>query len=475
MFKTGKDLLEYIKKNKVDQVNFRITSIPGKLHHLTVPANAINNNIFEDGEAFDGSSVGFRTVEAGDLSLIPDVTTAFIDPFFELKTLSITCDIVEADSKKSIGLDPRGVAKRAEAYLKTTGVADETLASPEWEFYVFDAVHHENTINNNSYQIDSQEAEWNTYMSDQKNLGHKIPHHGGYHASPPMDTLHNFRSKVVKFLVDEGIPVRYHHHEVGGPGQCEIEVGFRNIVQAGDDGMLIKYAVKNFASLINKTATFMPKPLYNEAGSGMHIHFMLRKDGKPVFYDNKGYANLSKTALYFIGGILSHGPSLVAFTDPSTNSYKRLIPGFEAPVKLFFSLANRTAAIRIPKYAVKPMEKRFEFRTPDATCNIYLALAGLLMAGLDGVKKKIDPMKSNFGPYDEDLMKMKPETIAKIKSLPESIYMSLEALRKDNAYLTEGGVFTKELIDRWIEIKTKDADRVRNTPHPYEVRLYYDV
>ena len=325
------------------------------------------------------------------------------------------------------------------------------------------------------YIIDSVEADWNSGMEVKQNLGHKIPRKGGYHATPPLDIMFNLRSEMVKVIQESGVRVRYHHHEVGGPGQSEVEILFAPLVDAADATMWIKYLIKLIAQRRSRTVTFMPKPLYNEAGSGMHMHQKMVKKGQPVFYDASGYAGLSKTALHYIGGILAHGPSLIALTNPSTNSFKRLLPGFKAPVNLFFSLANRSAAIRIPKYAITPQDKCFEFRPPDATCNIYLAMSAILMAGIDGIRKKIDPSEAGFGPFDVDVEKMPKEVKEKIRPLPSSLKEALDALQKDHQYLLEGGVFSEDILGTWIERKMKEYYEVRNRPHPYEMNLYYEA
>ncbi|UCE08482.1 MAG: glutamine synthetase, partial [bacterium] len=326
------------------------------------------------------------------------------------------------------------------------------------------------------YRIDSEEGDWNSGVEDEQNLGHKIPRQGGYHAIPPLDNLYNLRAQMVQYIEECSIPVRYHHHEVGGPGQSEIEIHHHPLLKTGDMTMMIKYIIRMVANKNQKTVTFMPKPLYNEAGSGMHIHIQLWKEEKNLFYDEKGYAGLSQAAMYFIGGILKHGPALLAFTNPSTISYKRLVPGFEAPVKAIFGLANRTAAIRIPKYANTPETKRFEFRPPDATCNIYLAISALLMAGIDGINKQIDPTREGFGPYDINIFNIPKSEQEKIKSLPTSLKEALDALAADHDFLLEGEIFSERLIETWIDHKfNKEFNEVRSRPHPYEMSLYYDV
>ncbi len=472
-----KNVLKAAEEKKVEMVDLKFCDLFGRWHHITIPVSQFDESIFKVGVAFDGSSIpGFKRLEGGDMVLVPDTDTMLIDEFWEQKTLSFICSAYEADTLELFNNDPRNVAFRAEEYLKKTGIADQSLWSPEFEFYIFDHINYVSDINYACYQIDSEEADWNTGENAEQNLGHKIPRQGGYHAIPPLDNLFNLRAKMVKTMEGCGIPVRYHHHEVGGPGQSEIEIHHHPLLEAGDVTMLVKYLIRMVANNHNKTVTFMPKPLYNEAGSGMHIHMHLFKDKKPLFYDKNGYAGLSELALNFIGGILKHGPALLAFTNPSTNFYKRLVPGFEAPVKSIFGLANRSAAIRIPKYANTPETKRFEFRPPDATCNMYLALSALLMAGIDGVKNKIDPEKEGFGPYDVNVFKLPKSKLDKIKSLPTSLFEAAEALKKDHNFLLEGEIFSEQLIETWIDQKLHvEYDEVRNRPHPYEMSLYYDV
>ncbi len=468
-------LIRLVRENEFEMIDLKFSSLFGQWHHLTIPADSLTEETFSQGVAFDGSSIGFKTVESGDMVLLPVPETAKIDPFWDVKTLSIICEAAEADTKAISPRDPRGIARRAENYLAESGIADQSLWSPEFEFYIFDSVNYQSDINMAQYSIDSAEADWNSDMQEKQNLGHKIPRKGGYHATPPLDIMFNLRSEMVRVIQESGVKVRYHHHEVGGPGQSEVEVMFSPLVHAADYTMWIKYLIKLIAHRSGRTVTFMPKPLYNEAGSGMHMHQKLFKKGQPVFYDGSGYAGLSKTALYYIGGILAHGPSLIGLTNPSTNSFKRLIPGFEAPVNLFFSLANRSAAIRVPKYAITPHDKCFEFRPPDATCNIYLAMSAILMAGIDGIRKRIDPGPAGFGPFDADVEKMPKEVREKIRPLPSSLEEGLNALQKDHAYLLEGEVFTEDIIGTWIERKMKEYYEIRNRPHPYEMNLYYEA
>lgn len=472
-----REIFKKAQDENVEMVDLKFCDLFGRWHHITIPVSQFDETVFTRGIAFDGSSVpGFKKLEAGDMVLVPDVDSLLFDKFWQQKTMSFICSAYEADSKELFKNDPRNLAYRAEQYLKETGIADTSYWSPEFEFYIFDNITYANDINLAAYQVDSEEADWNTGYDEEQNLGHKIPRQGGYHAIPPLDNLFNLRAEMVTEIENCCIPVRYHHHEVGGPGQSEIEIHHHPLLRAGDVTMIIKYIVRMVAKQNKKTVTFMPKPLYNEAGSGMHFHMKLEKNGEPILYDANGYAGLSQTALYFIGGILKHGPALLAFTNPSTNSYKRLVPGFEAPVKAIFGLANRSAAIRIPKYANTPETKRFEFRPSDATCNIYLALSALLMAGIDGVKNQIDPVEEGFGPYDINIFNLPKHEQDKIMSLPASLKEAMDALEHDHEFLLAGNIFSPQLIESWIEYKLKNEfNEVRNRPHPYEMSLYYDL
>ena len=477
MFKNPKEVIKFAQEKKIEMVDLKFIDLFGRWHHLSLPQSQLNLDMFKRGIPFDGSSTpGFKSVESGDMVLIPDIKTAKLDPFWNVATLSFICSSFDIDNSKPFKREPRYIAQKAEEYLIKTGIADKSLWSTEFEFYIFDSISYKNDINMASYIIDSNEADWNSGLLAVKNLGHKIPTHGGYHAIPPLDDLFHVRTEMVEVIEEGGIPVRYHHHEVGGPGQSEIEILDDTLTNMGDTTMWVKYVVKMVAKRHDHTVTFMPKPLYNEAGNGMHFHQHLFKNGMPLFYNKKGYAGLSQLALYYIGGLLTHGSALLAVTNPSTNSYKRLVPGFEAPVKLFFSLANRSAAIRIPKYATNPQEKRFEFRPPDGTCNVYLALVAQLMAGIDGIKRKMDPTKSGFGPFDQNIFALSPKEREKIKSVPASLKEALEALKEDHQFLLEGDVFSEDLLEIWIDYKlNKEYNEVRNRPHPYEMSLYYDV
>ena len=475
MFEDITQVRHTIREKQIAMVDLKFCDFAGRWHHATMPASRFDESILERGLGFDGSSVGFATLEAGDMALVPDLHTGFHDPFFTPPTLSFLCDIVEADTRQPSPMDPRGIAHRAEAYLRDSGIASESLWLPELEFYLFDRVLYGSGVNRAAYQVDAGEAYWNSEGGELQNYGFQIPPHGGYHAIPPADSAYNLRNEMVQTLEALGISVKYHHHEVGGPGQCEIELPFAPLTRCADQVMIAKYIIRMTAYGHGKTAAFLPKPLYNEAGSGLHFHQTLRRDGQAIFYDPHGYAGLSATALHYTAGLLLHSPAVLALTNPSTNSYKRLVPGFEAPVNLFFSLANRSAAIRIPKYATAPDEKRIEFRPSDATCNVYLALAAQLLAGIDGIKKKIDPVKAGFGPVDVNVFLLPPEERGKIKPLPTTLKESADALKRDHDFLLAGKVFTEDILEAWIDQKMGEYNQVRNRPHPFEMNLYYDV
>lgn len=406
------------------------------------------------------------------MALIPDLVTGFVDPFWDVPTLSFLCNTVEADSKKLFFRDPRVILQRAEESLRKSGIADTSLWGPEMEFYIFDQVCVENNIHTASYRVESGEANWN---SCQPGHGHYIPVHGGYHAIPPRDQLFGLRTKMVTLIEKCGISVKYHHHEVGGPGQCEIETPMMGMLKSADAVMLIKYISKMVANGAGKTVTFLPKPLFGEAGSGMHFHQQLFKQGVNVFYDAGSPNLLSKTALYYIGGLLAHAPAVLALTNPTTNSYRRLVPGFEAPVNAFFSSGNRSAAIRVPKYAIEPDQVRFEFRPPDASCNPYTAMAAMLLAGMDGIRKRIDPTVEGFGPIDVDIFSLPVEKRSNIKRLPTSLGEAVNALKEDHAFLLEDDVFEEEMIQDWITKKSREEYEIQIRPHPYEIELYYDL
>jgi glutamine synthetase len=471
MFNTFEAAREFVHQHQIRMIDLKFCDLWGRWHHVTLSSTEFTPELMDNGVGFDGSSVGLKSVKSGDMALVPDLATGMVDPFWEMPTLSFICRTVEADSKVLFFRDPRVIAGRAEEYLKSTGIATESRWGPEFEFYIFNKVTFDNQVNTASYRVESLEAAWN---NAEGGLGDYIPLHGGYHAIPPRDKLFNLRARMVDVLEGMGVPVKYHHHEVGGPGQCEIETPLLGLLPSADGAMLIKYVTKMVASQAGQTVTFLPKPLYGEAGSGMHFHQQLFKNGQNIFYDPMGHSNLSLEALYYIGGLLTHAPAVLAFTNPSTNSYRRLVPGFEAPVNAFFSTGNRSAAIRIPKYATTAEAVRFEFRPPDATCNPYLAMAAMLMAGLDGICRKIDPREAGFGPINEDIFSWSAERRSQIKALPTKLEDSLDALAADHQFLLEGGVFDEEIIRDWIKAKQQEVCQVLNRPHPYEVQMYYD-
>ena len=466
------NLNKLVQKEKIEYIDLKFCDLIGGWHHMTIPVSSLNQELFTNGVGVDGSSLpGFTKIEKGDMIVIPDTTTVFVDPFFEIPTLSFICDIMAIDKEiEPYSRNPRRVAKDAEKYLKKILPGTSAILGPEFEYYLFDDVMFRQAPQEGYYFIDSEEAEWNTGREGEKNLGYKVQYKKGYHAAPPLDRTFNLRSEVCSLLKDVGIGLKYHHHEVGGGGQHEIEIAFDKLSTIADQTMIVKYFVKNHAFRHNKSATFMPKPLFNEPGSGLHVHQYLSDKKGSIFYDKSGPARLSKTGQYYIGGLLKHAAALFAFTNPSTNSYKRLIPGFEAPVWGTYSVANRTACIRIPGYIRKWQVHRLEFRPPDGTCNPYLAYAAMLMAGIDGIKNKIDPGR----PIDKDMTHMPEKELKKIPLLPTSLTKALDALRRDYKFLLEGGVFTEDLIKSWIKLKRKDVDEIRIRPTPWEFHLYYD-
>ncbi len=472
MFNSFEQARQHVLARDIHMIDLVFSDLWGRWHHVSIPASQFTEQLMRDGVGFDGSSVGLKSVKSGDMVLIPDLATGYHDPFWEEPTLGFICSAFEADTRAPFPADPRNIALRAEAHLKATGIADESIWGPEYEFYVFDKVSYENGVNTASYRVDSREADWH---SAEGGHGHLIPLHGGYHAMPPKDQLYNLRAEICGELARMGVEVKYHHHEVGGPGQCEIETPLFPMLKAGDATQMVKYVAKMVAHRRGQTATFMPKPLYDEAGSGMHFHQLLMKAGRNLFYDAGGYGCLSQEALWYIGGILAHGPALLALTNPSTNSYRRLVPGFEAPVSAFFSLGNRSAAIRVPKYADRPETARFEFRPPDATCNVYLALAAQLLAGLDGIQRRLDPTALGFGPIDQNIFGWTEEQRRKIRSLPTSLAEACDALEADMDFLLAGDVFDRlQLEDYLVQLRIREA-AVRNRPHPYEMALYFEA
>ncbi|MGI6066172.1 MAG: type I glutamate--ammonia ligase [Bacillota bacterium] len=476
MFKSFEEIEEFCTKNNIQMVDFKMIDLLGRWRHLSIPVKRFNKEILVHGIGFDGSNYGFAPVEKSDMVFIPDISTSFADPFVQTPTISMIGDVFTiGNPHQRFEQDPRTVATHAEEYLKSSGIADEMRIGPEFEFYVFDNITYETKPYSIGFTIDMEQAEWNTGNTQIHNQGYKVPLKGGYHITPPMDTLYDLRSQICMLLEERGVAIKYHHPEVGGPGQSEIEVEFGPMRELADKTMLIKYIIKNQAYVMGKTVTFMPKPILGEAGNGMHVHMHLFKDGRPIFYDENGYSGLSKTALNFIGGLLVHAPALCAFTNPSTNSYKRLVPGYEAPVSICYATANRSAVIRIPDYARTPEQKRFEIRCPDATCNPYFAYSAILMAGLDGVEKGIDPDALGFGPYDTNLFNLPEEKRAKIKSLPSNLESAMDALENDYEFLLKGNVFSKHLLEIWVEKKRKEVNEYNQIPHPVEFALYYDL
>jgi len=458
-------------------IDFKMIDIGGRWRHVTIPVDRLNDDVMTYGIGFDGSNYGYAKVEKSDMVFIPDLSSARIDPFVETTTLSMIGNVlvIDTDGNKPFDQYPRNVALRAEEYLRETRIADSMIIGPEFEFHVLDHVSYRCSPNNVSFTLDTSQAEWNSGRDDYTNSGYHIPLKGGYHITPPHDITYNLRSKMCLLLEEWGVKVKYHHHEVGGPGQLEIEVELGQMTEMADKTMIIKYVVKNAAVADNKTATFMPKPIFSEAGNGMHVHMLLMKEGKPVFYDENGYSGLSREAHWFIGGLLKHARSLCAITNPSTNSFKRLVPGFEAPVTIGYATSNRSAVIRIPAYAKSPEAKRFELRNPDATCNPYYAYAAILMAGIDGIMSKTDPHENGWGPYDYNLYNLPEEEKKRLSALPRSLDEALDALENDYEYLIRGDVFPKSLLDRWIKMKRAEAESINRIPHPAEFAHYYDL
>jgi len=466
---------EFIKENNIEMVDFKMIDLDGRWRHLTIPASRFQENIFRYGIGFDASNYGYAPIEKSDMIFIPDPTSATIDPFAQAKTLAMIGDVyVIGETNEPFGQYPRNVSRRAIEFMRKSGVADEMIIGPEFEFHIFDKAEYKLMPGDVYYHLESNRASW-SHSARQSGDGYMLAADAGYHADIPQDADYDLRSRMSLELEKLDIAVKYHHHEVGGSGQHEIEVELGNMEKMADDTMMIKYVVKNSALRAGKTATFMPKPIRGEAGNGMHVHMLLKKDGEPLFYDKDGYAQLSQIAMYFMGGILSHISSLSAFTNPSTNSYRRLTPGFEAPVVVGFATANRSAIIRVPAYAKTPSVKRFELRNPDATANPYYAYSAILMAGLDGIEKKIDPAAGNWGPFDFNLYSLSEDERGKIDKIPTSLIEAIDALESDHDYLTKSGVFPEELIKVWCERKRREAREISEIPHPAEFIRYYDI
>jgi glutamine synthetase len=473
---TGAEALEFAKARKVAQVDLKFVDLPGQWQHFTVPINQFGEDAFTEGVGFDGSSIrGFQAIQESDMLLFPDPATAVIDPFSTgVPTLSLICNVKDPITGASYTRDPRYVAQKAEAYVKGTGLAEAAYFGPEAEFFVFDSVRFDQNQFSGYYFIDSDEGAWNSGRpNDSKpNLGHRPRYKEGYFPVAPLDTLQEIRTQMVMTLIALGIDIETHHHEVATAGQCEIDMRFSTLTRMADQMLTYKYVIHNVATRNGKTATFMPKPLFADNGSGMHVHQSLWTGGQPLFADPKGYAGLSDMAKFYIGGLLKHAPALLALTSPTTNSYRRLVPGYEAPVNLVYSQRNRSAACRIPMYSQNPKAKRVEFRCPDPLANPYLAFSAMLMAGLDGIRNKIDPGE----PLDVDIFELSAEEKAKVKTVPGSLQEALEALENDHAFLLEGGVFTTDLLEVYLNYKrSREVDPVRLRPHPYEFYLYYEL
>ncbi|MCC7263577.1 MAG: type I glutamate--ammonia ligase [Candidatus Latescibacteria bacterium] len=468
----AQSVIQMAKANGAQFVDFKFVDLPGIWQHFAIPIHELTEEVFAEGLGFDGSSIrGWKAINESDMLVIPDPGTAFMDPFFALPTLSLTCSIQEPITREDYNRDPRSLAARAVEYLKSTGIADTAYFGPEAEFFVFDDVRFDQNAHEGYYHLDSVEARWNMGRQEGPNLGSKIPYKGGYFPVAPADTQADLRAEMVATMMKCGIDIERDHHEVATAGQAEIDIRFCSMLTCADQMMLYKYIVRNVARRNGKTATFMPKPLFQDNGSGMHTHQSLWKGGKPLFAGS-GYAGLSEMALYYIGGLLKHAPAILALSNPTTNSYRRLVPGYEAPVNLAYSQRNRSASIRIPMYSPSPKAKRVEFRCPDASCNMYLAFAAMLMAGLDGIQNKINPGQ----PLDKNIYDLAPEEAAKVPTTPGSLDAALVALEKDHAFLLRGNVFSTDLINAWIGYKREtEVDAVRLRPHPYEFVLYYDV
>ena len=474
MSRTVQELMNLIKDNDIQMIDFKIVDINGQFRHVTIPAEQFNEDTLKNGIGFDASNYGYAVVEKSDMVFIPDLDTALVDPFCSVPTLSITGNAMVIDYPENRPLDqyPRNIVLAAEQYMKDTGIADTMLILPEFEFHLFDNAGWNISPDHISMHVDAEQSYWN---SETEGKGCVVAHQKNYHIAKPFDTSYECRSEMCLEMAKAGIPIKYHHPEVGAAGQFEIEPMLGQMSKMADNTMMIKYIIHNTALKYGKVATFMPKPVYNEAGNGMHVHMLLLKDGEPVFSDDNGYSHLSETAHYFMGGLLKHIASLCALTNPSTNSFKRLVPGFEAPVTVGYATSNRSAVIRIPAYAKTPNLRRFEIRNPDATCNPYLCYAALLMAGLDGVKNKIDPHANGWGPYDMNLYSLSDEEKAKLSSLPTCLDDALDALEADHDYLTAGGVFPEQLIKNFIANKRKECAELAKIPHPAEFDRYFNL
>jgi glutamine synthetase len=471
------DVLKLIKDAKIEVVDVRFCDLPGLMQHFSIPAHELSADVFDEGLGFDGSSIrGFQEIQESDMLLIPDPNTAVIDPFTEHPTLDINCFVRDPLTGESYSRDPRYIVQKAAAYLASTGLADTAYFGPEAEFYIFDSVRFDQNQFSGYYFVDSVEGVWNSgrerEIDGSPNLGYKPRYKEGYFPVPPMDQFQDLRSEMMRVLELVGIPIEVQHHEVGTAGQAEIDMRFDTITTMADKLMLYKYVVKNVARKRGYSVTFMPKPIFMDNGSGMHVHQSLWKGGEPLFFDEAGYAGLSDMARWYIGGLLAHAPAICAFSNPTTNSYKRLVPGYEAPVNLVYSQRNRSASVRIPLYSKSPKAKRLEFRCPDPSCNPYLAFSAMLMAGLDGIQNRTEPPP----PVDKDLYDLPPEELAKVPQVPGSLNESLAALAADHDFMLKGNVFTPDVIETWIDYKkVREIDAVQLRPHPWEFYLYYDI
>ena len=474
MAKSVSEIVSFIKENNIEMVDFKMVDINGQYRHVTIPARNFSESTMLEGIGFDASNYGYAVVEKSNMVFIPDPDTAIIDPFCAVPTLSMTGNamIIDHPENRPLAQYPRNIVLAAEQYMKDSGIADTMLILPEFEFHLFDEVNWEVSANSIGVNLDVEQSYFNSALQGK---GCVVPKQKNYHIAKPFDTTYECRSEMVMHMENCGIPIKYHHPEVGASGQFEIEPQLGQMSAMADASMMIKYIIRNTAMKHGKTATLMPKPVYGEAGNGMHVHMLLMKDGEPVFSDDNGYSHLSETAHYFMGGLLKHIASLCAITNPSTNSFKRLVPGFEAPVTVGYATSNRSAVIRIPAYAKTPNMRRFEIRNPDATCNPYFCYAALLMAGLDGVKNKIDPHANGWGPYDVNLYHLSDEEKAKLQHLPTSLEQALDALEADHDYLTAGGVFPEELIANFIRTKRAECAEISKIPHPAEFERYYNI
>mgnify|MGYP005841591579 CR=1 FL=1 len=474
---TPKEVLAMCREKDVKAVDLRFMDFPGLWQHFTIPVRKLDEDVFEDGLGFDGSSIrGWQAINESDMLVVPQPDTAFLDPFAEIPTIAMICNIQDPITREDYSRDPRNVARKAVNYLKSTGIADQACFGPEAEFFIFDDVRFDQTAHHGFYYIDSSEGEWNRgkdtkAAGEGPNLGNKLRHKEGYFPVPPADQLMDVRNEMMQVMIDCGLDVEAQHHEVATAGQSEIDLRYQDLVKMADYMLMYKYIIKNVARRRGKTVTFMPKPLFGDNGSGMHVHFSLWRDGEPLFAGG-GYAGLSDLGLHAIGGLLRHAPAILAFSNPTTNSYKRLVPGYEAPVNLAYSQRNRSAACRIPMYSPSPKAKRVEFRCPDPSCNPYLAFSAILMAAIDGIQNKISPGE----PLDKDIYDLPPEELAQVPKTPGSLDEALDALQRDHQFLLRGDVFTRDVIDTWIRYKREnEADAVRLRPHPYEFCLYYDI